>query len=55
MADHPDAMAELRATLAARASRYGQAHIVVDTPGKRPAAIVKTILRDLALPAAPSE
>jgi XRE family aerobic/anaerobic benzoate catabolism transcriptional regulator len=51
MADHPDAMAELRAMLSARESRYAQAHLVVDTPGKKPRAIVDEILRDVGSPA----
>ncbi|HJQ96786.1 MAG TPA: shikimate kinase [Candidatus Polarisedimenticolaceae bacterium] len=43
MADHPDAMAELRAVLSARESRYAQAHIVVDTSSRSPAEVVETI------------
>lgn len=43
MADHPDAMAELRAVLSARESRYAQAHVVVDTSGRSPADVVEAI------------
>ncbi len=48
MADHPDAMAELRAMLASRESRYAQAHIVVDTARRTPHAVAATIVRELA-------
>lgn len=47
MADNPDAMAELRAMLDARASRYGQAHLVVDTSRRSPAQVVRAILEEL--------
>ena len=47
MADNPDAMAELRAMLESRASRYGQAHVVVDTSRKSPAQVVRAILEEL--------
>jgi XRE family transcriptional regulator, aerobic/anaerobic benzoate catabolism transcriptional regulator len=47
MTDHPDAMAELRAVLAAREGRYAQAHVVADTSGRGPASIVKTILDEV--------
>jgi XRE family transcriptional regulator, aerobic/anaerobic benzoate catabolism transcriptional regulator len=55
MADHPDAMAELRATLAARESRYAQAHVVIDTSGRSPEELVERIAEELSAtePAAP--
>jgi len=43
MADHPDAMAELRAMLAAREPVYRQAHAEVDTAGIEPAAVADRI------------
>jgi XRE family aerobic/anaerobic benzoate catabolism transcriptional regulator len=55
MADNPDAMAELRAMLTARESRYGQAHVIVDTHGKAPAAVADAIARELAAPEAAVE
>ena len=55
MADNPDAMAELRAMLAAREARYAQAHVVVDTHGKRPEAVVDAIRRELSAPLLPGE
>lgn len=48
MADNPDAMAELRAMLASRETRYAQAHVIVDTARRTPAAVVKAILAELA-------
>ena len=48
MADHPDAMAELRAMLASRESRYAQAHVVVDTARRTPHAVAKAIVKELA-------
>ena len=48
MNDHPDAMAELRAMLAAREARYGQAHVVVDTSHRTPDQIVAAIAGELA-------
>jgi len=36
MADNPDAMAELRAMLAAREPSYAHAHLVIDTTGRTP-------------------
>ncbi len=48
MADHPDAMAELRAMLASREARYAQAHIVVDTARLTPQAVARTIASELA-------
>jgi XRE family aerobic/anaerobic benzoate catabolism transcriptional regulator len=50
MADHPDAMAELRAMLAARESRYAQAHVVLDTSGRTPEELVEMIALELAAP-----
>jgi len=47
MADHPDAMAELRAMLATREARYAQAHIVVDTAHRTPEATAGAIAREL--------
>jgi XRE family aerobic/anaerobic benzoate catabolism transcriptional regulator len=44
MADNPDAMAELRAMLASRESRYAQAHIVVDTARRAPPSVAKAIV-----------
>ena len=43
MAHRPDAMAELRAMLAARERVYSQAHLVVDTNGKPPRQVVAAI------------
>ena len=48
MADHPDAMAELRAMLAARESRYAQAHVVLDTSGRSPEELVERIAAELS-------
>jgi len=50
MADNPDAMGELRAMLAARESRYAQAHVVVPTSHRTPDEIVDSIVRELASP-----
>lgn len=50
MADNPGAMAELRTMLAARESRYAQAHIIVDTQNRRPDVVVNAIARELASP-----
>ena len=50
MADNPDAMGELRAMLAAREARYGQAHVVVPTHERSPDQVVEAILRELASP-----
>ncbi|HVQ35843.1 MAG TPA: shikimate kinase [Candidatus Bathyarchaeia archaeon] len=47
MADHPDAMAELRAMLSARQSRYAQAHVVVDTSERDPGEIVEAIATEI--------
>ena len=47
MADHPDAMAELRSMLAARESRYAQAHLVLDTSARSPEELVETIAEEL--------
>jgi XRE family aerobic/anaerobic benzoate catabolism transcriptional regulator len=52
MADHPDAMAELSAMLAARESRYAQAHVAVDTSGRSPGEIVESIAAELTAPEA---
>jgi XRE family transcriptional regulator, aerobic/anaerobic benzoate catabolism transcriptional regulator len=49
MADHPDAMAELRAMLAARESRYAQAHVVIDTSGRAPEELADRIAIELAV------
>jgi len=48
MAQRPDAMAELRALLAAREPLYGQAHIVVDTSGRKPEEIVDLVMRGVS-------
>lgn len=48
MAQRPDAMAELRALLAARERYYGQAHIVVDTSGRNPESVVDDVARAIA-------
>jgi len=48
MADHPDAMAELRRMLAAREDRYAQAHLAVDTTRRTPRAVAAAIERRLA-------
>lgn len=50
MADNPGAMAELRAMLTARESRYAQAHIIVETQNRGPEAVVDAIARELASP-----
>jgi XRE family aerobic/anaerobic benzoate catabolism transcriptional regulator len=50
MADNPGAMAELRTMLAARESRYAQAHIIVDTQSRGPEAVAEAISRELASP-----
>lgn len=50
MADHPDAMGELRAMLAAREGRYGQAHIVIPTHERTPTEIVDAIAKELTSP-----
>ena len=48
MADHPDAMAELRAMLQSREARYAQAHVMVDTSGKAPGVVAGSIARELS-------
>ena len=48
MTDNPDAMAELRAMLAAREPVYRQAHITVDTHERRPDALTSLIERHIA-------
>jgi XRE family aerobic/anaerobic benzoate catabolism transcriptional regulator len=48
MADHPEAMAELRRLLASRARFYAEAALVVDTSGRRPAEVVRRIGERLA-------
>jgi XRE family aerobic/anaerobic benzoate catabolism transcriptional regulator len=48
MKDHPDAMAELRAMLQSRESRYAQAHVVIDTSAKTPRAVANAIAREIA-------
>jgi XRE family aerobic/anaerobic benzoate catabolism transcriptional regulator len=52
MADHPDAMAELRAMLSAREPRYAHAHAVVDTSGRSPDEVVETIAAEILVPEA---
>jgi XRE family aerobic/anaerobic benzoate catabolism transcriptional regulator len=47
MADNPDALAELRAMLAAREPTYAQAHLVVDTNGRTPAEVATEVGRGL--------
>jgi len=47
MADNPDAMAELRAMLAAREARYAQAHVIMDTSRRTPRAIASSIAGEL--------
>jgi XRE family aerobic/anaerobic benzoate catabolism transcriptional regulator len=47
MADSPDALAELRAMLAARERLYAQAHVVVDTHGRTAAEVTAAIERRL--------
>lgn len=47
MADHPDAMAELRAMLIAREALYRQAHVHVDTHGVHPDVVVARTLEGL--------
>lgn len=48
MADHPDAMAELRAVLQSRESRYAQSHLIVDTTGRTPKAVADAIAGELS-------
>jgi XRE family transcriptional regulator, aerobic/anaerobic benzoate catabolism transcriptional regulator len=48
MADNPDAMAELRAMLAAREARYGQAHVVVNTSRRSPEDVAAAIAAELS-------
>ena len=48
MADHPQAMADLRALLATREPLYATADHVIDTSGAHPDKIVKTIAKALA-------
>jgi XRE family aerobic/anaerobic benzoate catabolism transcriptional regulator len=48
MTDHPDAMAELRAMLQSRESRYAQAHVIVDTAGRTPKEVARTIAGELS-------
>ena len=43
MARRPDAMAELRAMLAARERTYAQSHVVVDTSGRTPRQVAAAI------------
>lgn len=50
MGDNPDAMAELRAMLAAREGRYAQAHVVVDTSRRAPESVAEAIAAELAAP-----
>jgi XRE family aerobic/anaerobic benzoate catabolism transcriptional regulator len=47
MADNPDAMAELRAMLAAREPSYALAHLVVDTTGRTPEDVALEVERGL--------
>jgi len=47
MADNPDAMAELRAVLAAREPSYALAHLVVDTTGRTPEDVALEVERGL--------
>lgn len=48
MTDNPDAMAELRAMLAAREPVYRQAHITVDTHDRGPETLTSLIERQIA-------
>jgi XRE family aerobic/anaerobic benzoate catabolism transcriptional regulator len=50
MAHRPDAMAELRAMLAARERVYAQAHVVADTAGRTPRQVAETIAAALGAP-----
>jgi len=45
MRDRPRAMNELRALLTARAPLYEMADVVVETSGKKPAAVIENVLR----------
>lgn len=47
MADSPDALAELRAMLAARERLYAQAHVVVDTHGRSAEEVARAVERGL--------
>ncbi len=47
MAGNPDAMAELRALLAARERLYGQADLIVETTGRTPAAVAEEVAAEL--------
>jgi len=55
MADHPQAMADLRALLASREPLYGMAAHTVDTSGLTVAQVVRTIERIVASTPAPSK
>src|SRR4029453_11592762 len=48
MADSPDALAELRAMLAARERIYAQAHVVVDTHGRSAEEVARAVERGLS-------
>jgi shikimate kinase len=47
MADHPQAMADLRALLAAREPLYAQADYIIDTAQVMVDAVVESIAREL--------
>jgi len=47
MAHRPDAMAELRAMLAARERVYSQAHLTVETTGSTPRLVASRVLEAL--------
>lgn len=50
MADHPQAMADLRALLATREPLYATADHIIDTSGMSPQKVVQTIARSLTHP-----
>ena len=54
MANHPQAMADLRALLAARETLYASADHTIDTSGVRMDRIVANIQKALELPARPA-
>jgi XRE family aerobic/anaerobic benzoate catabolism transcriptional regulator len=48
MRDNPDAMAQLRAMLAAREHLYRRAHVIVESSGRTPAEVADAVEKELA-------
>lgn len=48
MKDNPDAMAQLRAMLAARERLYGEAHVAIETAGRTPHQVAASIEQEVA-------